>query len=124
MCQCSGTPREELFSQKHSPDGTKKGVGRPMGSQGVKPKEKPSVFAASPRAASLAAIPKMRKGIPFDHENGHASFICEHDDGNEEDYYWSELRPLLQAPRGGTMAPASGSDSDGDDASLQENPGD
>jgi len=62
MCQCSGTPREELFSKKYNPDGTKKGIGRPVGSQGVKVKAKPSVFVAAPRASSLAAIPKMRKG--------------------------------------------------------------
>ena len=57
-CQCSGTLREELFSKKHNPDGTKKGIGRPVGSQGVKAKAKPSVFSAASRASSLAAIPK------------------------------------------------------------------
>ena len=62
MCQCSGAPREELFRKKYNPDGTKKGIGRSVGSQGVKAKAKPSVFTAAPRASSLAAIPKMRKG--------------------------------------------------------------
>ena len=62
MCQCSGTPREELFSKKYNPDGTKKGIGRPVGLQGVKAKAKPSVFAAAPRASSLAAIPKNAGG--------------------------------------------------------------
>jgi hypothetical protein len=61
MCQRSGTPREELFSKKYNSDGTKQGIGRPVGSQGVKAKAKPSVFAAAPRASFLAAIKKMRK---------------------------------------------------------------
>jgi len=94
MCQCSGTPREELFRKKHNPDGTKKGIGRPVGSQGVKVKAKPSVFAAAPRASSLAAIPKMRKGASKlraalrdsgDDARGDDAYSCSESDGAGED---------------------------------------
>jgi hypothetical protein len=59
---CASAVARLVKSCLANPDGTKKGIGRPVGSQGVKVKAKPSVFSAASRASSLAAIPKIRKG--------------------------------------------------------------
>ena len=64
MCQCSGTPREELFSKKYNPDGTKKGIGRPVGSQGVKVKAKPSVFLLLHARRPLRPFQKYERTLP------------------------------------------------------------